>query len=370
MGRNIVLGFAGPGKVSKTSIEDLLGDYLAALPEDAEVRAIFPASDEYLSKTVLMLVDWAVDTDIPYEAIFDFETSKNKAILDDSAEDIEVDNVSLTLVNRLANAAKRGEEAKLVVAWGEDDEPVNRDATEKLVDLAHAKDIKVLDLTAALDDLRFDSEEEPEPEPEPEPARRPRRTTTRVGDTLKTKVDEPVAEEEKPRPRRGAPRKAASAAPEPAEAAEEESVEAEVSHARQKAQAAAETTPLEVGSDIVLHALIESFNLVKSLDTCHAAMTLKGRPEPSALTNLLREAIEKQSARTEVPEEKVDDASPRGGRPRSDGSPARKRTAAQRGKKQWQDEDGDWHDCGRGRPPKDVPLRTVDPKTGDVIDED
>lgn len=374
MGRNIVLGFAGPGKVSETSIKDLLKDYLKNYDE---VLAVFPTSDEYLSKTVLMLLDWAVDSKIPYEAIFDVETRKNKRILDESEEEFEVDNVSLALADRLVAARKDGDDARLIVAWGEDDEVVDRGATEKLVDLAQAKDLKVLDLTAGLDDLRFDSEEE-EPEPEPEPkSRRSRRTA---------KDDESPAEEEKPRARRGAPRKAAETPPEPVEDSGEESVEAEVSRARQKAQTATEATPRAEKDDVILTALIQARALVAGLDASHAAMTLNDDREPCELYKLLGQAIDKYTASAEpLPAglaAQIEDnrAHPErgqsrpernlGGRPRSDGSPARKRTAAQRGKKQWQDEDGDWHDCGRGRPPKDVPLRTVDPKTGDVIDED
>lgn len=346
MGRNIVLGFAGPGKVSETSIKDLLKDYLT---DYDEVVPVFPVSDEFLSKTVRMLLDWAVDNKLPYEAIWDYETRKNQAILDhELCTEFEVDNVSMALADRLVLAQKDGDDARLIVAWGEDEEAVDRSDTEKLVDLAQAKDLKVLDLTAALDDLRFDADEEPEPEPEPKP-RRTRRTAS---------ADEQPAEEERPtRARRGKPRKAAETAPEPVEDSGEESVEAEVSHARQKAETATEATPLAEGDDVVLDALLRSRALVTSLDAAHAAMTGRDEPVACELSRLLGRAIDKHTTNV-------------GGRPRADGSPARKRTAAQKGKKQWQDEDGEWHDCGRGRPPKDVPLRTVDPKTGDVIDED
>ena len=60
----------------------------------------------------------------------------------------------------------------------------------------------------------------------------------------------------------------------------------------------------------------------------------------------------------------------RGGRPRSDGTPARTRSPQQRGVKEWLNENGEWVKAGRGRLPKNVRTRTVDPKTGDVLSED
>lgn len=364
MGRNIVLGFAGPGKVSRNSIEDLLGDYLKKYDG---VLAVIPASDEYLSKTVLMLLDWAVDNKVSYEAIFDVETRKNKAILDESEEEFEVDNVSLALADRLVAARQNGDDARLIVAWGEDEEPVDRAATEKLVDLAQAKDLKVLDLTAALDDLRFDTEEEPEPEPEPK-TRRSRRTAK---DDEASTEESPV-EEEKPRARRGAPRKAAETRPEPVEDSGEESVEAEVSRARQKAQRAPEATPKPEKDDVILTALLQARALVTGLDASHAAMTLNDDREPCELYKLLGQAIEKYTQNAvgaADPEPEADKPTRRPGRPRSDGSSAQPRTAKQRGVKEWQDEEGEWHRAGRGRIPKDVEVRTVDPKTGDVIED-
>ena len=372
MGRKVLLGFAGPGKVSKNNVKDLLKDYLDLGPEDAkglpaypedadEIRVIIPAGDAYLTPTVKLLLEWTDEyAEFPYEAIYDEETRKNRVVLEHAEEMIEARNIGAALVERLVQGSKDGDEVTLIVAWGDEGD----DHTELMVDLALAKNITVKAVDQGMDDLVFGDPKDDEPESEPErPTRRGRR---------EAKEAEPESTEEKPRRRRGAPRKAAETSPEPAEGVVPGSVEAEVSHARQRAQKATDAAPVDTDGDIVLQALIASFNLVKSLDSCHAAMTLKGKPEPSALTNLLREAIEKQSGQTSASEEapESDDASPKGGRPRADGTPPRKRTAAQRGVKEWQDEEGEWHRLGRGRPPTDVPLRTVDPKTGDVISEE
>lgn len=367
MGRSVLLGFAGPGKVSDTNIDDLLTDYLE---DDDDVRVVVPASDEFLTKTLLQLLDWTVDSKIPYEAVFDAETDKNLDVLDHKLckNEIETRNVAMGLVNRLAEGKKDGDQAVLIVAWGDDGDA----NTEVLVDLAKAKDLRVLDITAGLDDkpsmedLNFGDEEEPEPKPEP----RRRRTAKDQDD------EQPAEEEEKPRPRRGAPRKAAETPSEPTEKAEPESVEAEVSHARQKAEKAAEA-PEE--DDVVLSALKASRWLAKSLDASHAAMTGRDEPVDSELTRQLERAIKLQigqqivKEKPESAEAEPDKPARRPGRPRSDGSPAQPRSAKQRGVKEWfdkdQGEDGEWVRAGRGRLPKDVEVRTVDPKTGKVIED-
>lgn len=378
MGRKILLGFAGPGKVSDNNIKDLLKDYLGFGEEDKkglptfaddvdEVRVIIPASQAMLTPTVERLWEWTdAYADLPYEVIYKGDADDIDVLLDRAEEAIKSRNVVATMVDRLIEGKKDGYEVSVIVAWGE----TGDDDTEMLVDLALAKELAVKGLDQGMDDLHFGSEAEPEPEPESEkPTRRTRRS---AAEAPPEEAVEDAVEEEKPRRRRGTPRKTAETAPEAAEAVQEESVEAEVSHARQRAQKAPEgtdATPIDTSDDIILQALIASFNVVKSLDSCHAAMTLRGKPVDSALTSLLRAAIEKHTAAPADPADAPEDTSPRGGRPRADGTPARKRTAQQKGVKEFQNEDGDWIRAGRGRLPKDVPVRTVDPKTGAVIEE-
>jgi len=379
MGRNILLGFAGPGKVTHNTVKDLLKDYLSlgdedskgvpAYPDDVdEIRVVIPAADKYLTKSVLLLLEWAADyAKLPYEAVWDFETDLNQQILDESDKEIEATNVGMALVDRLVEGQKNGDEVTLVVAWGDPGE-ASDEPTELLVDLAQAKGLAVKGIDQGMDDLNFGAD--PEPEPEEKPTRRGRRTAPPAD-----------AEEDKPRPRRGKPRESAEKPSEPAEAVQEESVEAEVSHARQKAQKPAETVP--ANDDEVLSALKAAFWLASSLDACHAAMTGRDEPVPSELTRQLERVLAKYQPLPAGLAAQIEDnrahpergqsrpertASSRGGRPRSDGTPAQPRSAAQKGRKQWQDEDGDWHNCGRGRPPKDAPLRTVD-KSGKVIED-
>jgi hypothetical protein len=369
MGRNILLGFAGPGKVTHNTVKDLLKDYLSlgaedtdgvpAYPEDVdEIRVVIPAGDKYLTPSVLLLLEWAADyAKLPYEAVWDFETDLNQEILDESDKEIEATNVSMALVDRLVEGVKNGVEVTLVVAWG-DPQAASDETTELLVDLASAKGLAVKGIDQGMDDLHFGVD--PEPEPEEKPTRRGRRT-----------APQPDAGEEKPRARRGKPRESAEKPSEPAEAVQEESVEAESSHARQKAQKAAEVTPRPEG-DVIMRALQDARWMVRSLDNTHAAMSGREEAVPCELHRKLEEAIEKYDVlrRTTAPAPEPEEPAPsRGGRPRSDGSPAQPRTARQQGKKEWQDEEGTWHRQGRGRIPKGVPTRTVDPKTEEVISE-
>ena len=364
MGRNILLGFAGPGKVSHTNAKDLLDDYVGfdgvddkGLPDFAEdvdtIRVVLPVSKDYLTDTVELLWEWADDyADLPYEAIFERETGENEGILKRADQVFTVRNVAAALVDRLVEGQKNGDEVALIVAWGDDGD----DATEMLVDLAKAKEIKVLDITAGLDDLSFGEDPEPEPEPEPEKPRR-RRTA---------KEPEPEQATEEPRPRRGKPRKAAETSPEPAEAAEPESVEQEVAHARQEAQKGTE-------HDVILSALIASQWLARSLDACHAAMSGRAEPVPSELSRQLERAIDLYTGqqKADEPEEPVEETPVKtAGRRRKDGSPAQPRTPAQRGVKEFLNDEGEWVRAGRGRLPAKTKVRFVDPKTGNVISED
>jgi hypothetical protein len=375
MGRKILLGFAGPGKVSDANIKDNLGDYLGFGKEDSEglptfgddvdeILVIIPASDALLTKTVERLWEWTdAYADLPYEVIYSGDADDIDIILKRSEQAVKARNVVAAMVDRLVEGTKDGYEVSLIVAVGEDG--LDRD-TEMLVDLAQAKGLMVKGLDQGMDDLQFDGE--PEPEPEPNPTRRSRRTAKDP-----EAVDETPTDEDKPRPRRGAPRKQAETSPEPAEDTQMESVEDEVSHARRKAEKPAEDAP----DDEVLSALKASRWLSQSLDACHAAMTGRTEPVPSELSRQIDRAIDKYTgAKPANAEEAEPEEKPRrtAGRPRSDGSPARKRTPAQRGVKEWfdeaQGEDGEWVRAGRGRLPRDVKTRTVDPKTGVVITED
>lgn len=358
MGRNILLGFAGPGEVSLNNVKDLLRDKLGLGPEDSkglptfpgdveEIRVVIPAAEAYWNPTLELLLEWTVAyADLPYEVVYDHETRENRQIIDEAEEAIPARNVSAAMIDRLVEGQNDGDDVKLIVAWGTDGD----DRTELLVDHALVKDIKVLDLTAGLDDLHIAGSGEPEPEPEPEekPTRRSRRTAKAA-----EPADKPAEEPVKP-PRRGKPRKAAEASPAPAVAATDGSVEEDVSRARQAAQKAT-----EVDDDPVRRALLAAAHYVAAQDAMYAARNVAEAIEPSPLSLLLAEAVEAYQPPKRGP-----------GRPRKDGSPAKARGPEDRAVKEWLTEDGEWVKAGRGRIPKGVHTRTVDPQTGEVLSHD
>lgn len=364
MGRNILLGFAGPGEVSAATAKDLLGDYLQLGPEDDKglpafadnvdsITAVVPVGEKYLTPTVELLLEWIDWADLPYEAVFDRETRDNRKILDDAEKAIEARNIGSVMIDRLVEGRKNGDDVALIVAWGE----AGDDYTEMLVDLAMAKEIPVLDINAGLDDAQPKLEElvfgsgKPEPEPEPEKPRR-RRTAKTAEPEEKVEATEP---DEEPKPsRRGRPRKVAETAPEATAAAESTSVEQDVAKGRQAAQ-----KPVSADDDVIRGALRAAAHFVTAHDAMAAAMNGSDDVKSSTLSTMLAEALEAYQPPV-----------PKGGRPRKDGTPAQPRTPEARAVKEWQNEDGEWIKAGRGRLPKGVHTRTVDPKTAEVLSED
>lgn len=367
MGRNILLGFAGPGEVSLTNAKDLLADHLQLGPEDKnglptypddvdEIRIVMPVADDYLTKTMELLLEWTLEyADLPLEVVYDEETRKNRKILDEADELIEARNVATAMIERLVTAKKNGDEARLIVAWGDDGD----DHTEMLIELASVKDIKVLDLTKGLDDLQIEGSE---PDPEPERPTRRRRTAEPEEAVA---VEEEPAEEAKPT-RRGKPRKAAETAPAAAEATDSGSLDEDVARGRQAAQKAAQPS----GDDVVRRALLAAAHFVAAQDTLYAARNVAEVIEPSPLSLLLAEAVEAYEPSSDGARPEPAAAKSAGGRPRRDGSPAQPRSPEGRAIKEWLNEDGEWVKAGRGRLPKGVHTRTVDPKTNEVLSQD
>jgi len=209
---SISVAFAGPADVTPEAIKALLNDYLGFGPDDAdgfpapsdrEIELIFPIREDHLSQGLLNVLAWSADVDLPYTAVVDKgkpPTAATSEYREDAAEVVPVANVNAQIVDLLAHAEGEG---VLVLLWGEGDDAGDED-TEMLLDLALAEKVKVVDLTAGLDDMTFaDEEPEPEPDPEPAPARRTRRSAAKA-----------EAEPEKPA-RRGSRRAAATEEAEP-----------------------------------------------------------------------------------------------------------------------------------------------------------
>lgn len=231
----ITLAFAGPADVTPEAIKALLNDYLGFGPEDAdgfpvpsdrEIELIFPLRADHLSQGLLNVLEWSADVDVPFLAVTDKAESNDAVneLSEDAVEVIKATNVNAKIIEMLAGAEGEG---VLVLLWGEGDDAGDED-TEMLLDLALAENVKVVDLTAGLDDMTF-ADEEPEPEPDPEPAKPARGRGRRAAAKEEPESTPEVAEEpvkprgsrrakpvdssagpvdEEPKPRRGRARKA------------------------------------------------------------------------------------------------------------------------------------------------------------------
>ena len=213
MSDNISIAFAGPADVTPEAIKALLNDYLGFGPDDAdgfpvpsdrEIELIFPIQKDHLSQGLQNVLEWSAYADLPYLAVIpkgESATEATSEYREEANEVFPVANVNAKIVDMLARAEGEG---VLVLLWGEGDDAGDED-TEMLLDLALAEKVKVVDLTAGLDDMTF-AEEEPEPDPEPvKPVRgRGRRAAAKEEPESAPEVTE---EPEKPA-RRGRSRKA------------------------------------------------------------------------------------------------------------------------------------------------------------------
>jgi hypothetical protein len=363
--KNVTFGFTGAAEVEPNNLKDLLDDKFGfgplvldpktrvkwpEWPEDIDaIDLAVPITEKQYTETVRMMLEWAEHVGINLTVFSDGSVDDRDDVFTD-AKVIDAKNANMALIDYLVDERSKGHEVYLIVTWGENGD----DHTEILVDLAHAAKIPVLALDRGLDDLEFKDTPEPEPEPEEERPRRGRRRSEPEEGTTDDAPDD--------RPRRGRARKTTETAPEPAETSSDESLETEVSRARMRAEKPADS-PEDAG-DVVMRALVDARRLVRSLDSCHAAMTRKEDIAPSALYQLIEEAIDTYRDQPAA-------AKKVGGRPRKDGTAAQPRTPAQRGVKEvWDDEAGSWKPAGRGRLPKDAKIRTVDPKTREVIEDD
>lgn len=430
--RRIALAFAGGGKASEENITHLLDDFIGItgvdadsvpiLPdeEDLEVYYAVPVSKDHFTPTVRSVVDWLDNTEQAYEVISDgsAEGRDIRPVLKNAEEVIEDSNVNAGIINWLEKAREDGLEPTLILAWGiEGEEP--DEASEILLDLATTSGIKVLDLTAGLDDLDYGEDEppaeEPEPAPEPEEEKPKRRGRARASLETEEKPLEVTPEPEEPakstRSRRTAP-KAAEEPPKPSVPAWEDEPETQQQvNAAVRAKVDEKSTDAEVAhADVHIKAisvlqeakkrsyspdLVSRFTVVSNPDLwpTHEAirkaalefagvidgLVPNGREKSLVLTNVEQAMFwaNAGTARGEVstpqdyPDSKEEPAEPSRsrGRPRADGTPAKPRTAADKAVTEWYDEeDAVWKRRGRGRIPKDAETRLVDPETGDVVE--
>lgn len=379
--RKIALAFAGPGETTVENAADLLNDHLGfgpadadglpEIPENLEFRLLFPVSEDHLSSGLQAVIDWTDTADIEYEAVIDpdaKQSRKVKAALKYAKHIHENPNVNSGLMDELRAADEEGFETWLVLLWGDDEN--GDDHAETLLDLASTYEIRALDLTKGLEDIAFAAEDEPlDKEPEPE---KPKRSKRKPREELR-QDDEPLADE----PVEDV--KTAYAAGQKGVTAEPGSLEEDVAQAKAKRDKAEPETKVDAALGIVAKAL----EVLQLTDRTNALLNVAGRVEYRPLTVALGEALETLQERLSAPQSGVgakpdpspsDDAEkPRRsrGRPRKDGTAAQPRSPEEKAVKEiWDDDEQDWVRAGRGRIPKGIKTRMVDPSTGEVVNED
>jgi len=403
--RRVTLAFAGPGESTLENTKALLNDFLGfgpedddgfpAIPDDADLDLdiYVPATDDHLTDGVEIIREWLDYADLAYNVITDKSTEQSRGVrrLIKNAEQVDSErNVNQALIDALRDAREDGRETSLILLYGEEGD----DNAEILLDLASSYEIRVLDLTAGLDDLDFGDEStrapapEPEPEPEPEKPSRRRRRAEPLDEEEQRLEDEPTPAP-KPAPRATRTRKAAPAK------AEEPSLETQVAQARAKVVQDDEESP----TDLVLRLCGELAEAIDKIGPDSRQKSVaKTRIEEGMLWALWHigrmgqpeawepaQAPEKPATRRRTtkaaapatepesePEKAAEDPAPsRGrGRPRNDGTPPQPRTPQDRAVMEiWDEDEEEWVPKGRGRAPKGVRTRLIDPKTGEIVTE-
>lgn len=394
------------------------------VPEGLDLCILLPASETHATDSVMGVFDWTEYADLNYEVVVDKETREAKKQSKDiksllkyanTGADDPVTDINRVMIESLQGAKSDGSEVYLFLFWGEEGD----ENAEVLLDLATTAGIPVKDVTAGLDDLSFDDPEESateEPEPELEPEERPRRGRRRQQEEskpLEDKEPEPEPEPEEPPKRRGRARKA-----EPEPDLQEQVAEAHAKRKQELADGANKTA--EDMDEVALASGGKDEIFVRALEIKHEAKARTIKPEviekfsafPASpeiaafeealrrvavdyahyLNELLPDSREKSLALTKVEEahlwarewvvrhaykhftqeaQEAQEQPSRGrGRPRKDGEPTRTRTAAEKAVTEiWDEDEEKWVRKGRGRVPKGVKTRLVDPKTGDVIED-
>lgn len=372
----ITIAFAGSGESSLENITELMDDLLH--DPDQDIRLIFPASKEHSNPNLNKVVEWADTAGFDFSVVSSPEARDGKVraakkSIELSIDGLESDEVNTDLVYSLLEDKKEDREAVLILLYGED---APGEVIEDLLEAALDAGIKVQDLTAGLDDIKFaDDEPEPAAEPEPEetPAPRGRRKTTAV---LEPEVEVPLEDTETPQEMAARVKEEIAAKKMAALANADANLES-------KRSAKVEDLPHDVQKASVLsNSVVQSEDLsaledvigwaaafMLATDESNAAVNLSAEVKPRPLTQALIEAKkwlqERHSTPSEVTESTESDETPSvvpedqggapkrsRGRPRADGTPAQPRDPNEPTVTVFEDEEGNLTKAGRGRPPK------------------
>jgi hypothetical protein len=374
----LVLAFAGPAEVSKDSVTDLLNDYIGIdhFTEEGfpafgrEVVVVIPVTDSHLTKGITTVIDWCFDVDLPYAAITASGRPKKAAtrtVLEDAERSTVVPNVNQAVVDYLTLAREKGNDAVLVLLYGENGD----ENSEALLDLALRGGVPALDLSAGLDDISFseDSDEaqpEPQPEPEPEPERPRRRRGKAAEEEPAQEASQAVIEDEQSADESVSPPARTSVDPGVQEALDI------VAIAHRLLLLEDERSALSNLTEVGLRPLTEM--LGAAYETLAAVLL---SPAPAAVPEEPQQAVEEPLQAVPEPEEpeaqdeeetRPSRRSP--GRPRRDGTPAQARKEEDFAVAYIRASDGTLRKAGRGRPRRGQERVLLTPSEIDKARED
>ena len=124
---HLVIGFFGSGEVSSEAVEGHLDDYLATQPDN--VTFVVPIVKTMWTDTLAAVVEYAIEHDIPYEAVHDEVSAKarnlSKYLKGATKTDLGA-RIGQKITNRLLAAGKENpENALLAIAWDDDDKELH-----------------------------------------------------------------------------------------------------------------------------------------------------------------------------------------------------------------------------------------------------
>lgn len=380
--RRVSLAFAGSGDTSIDNTKALLNDFLGFGPEDEEgfpevppdseldLHVYLPVTSDHLNDGLETVIDWLDYADLAYDTFVNGSTATRavKRVTANAENSDKVKNVNEALVRALRGDAEDGAEVYLVLLWGEEGD----ENAEILLDLASSYDVRALDLTQGLDDLDFGEQPTPhEPEPTKEPEPEPEKPTRR----RRTKAKAEPEPEKTPEPKPEKPT--------------EPDLQAQAAQYREALGSAAVAQAVHTLYEALDTFLVDGNEKTQAINRLQEALfwarlcqekneavggpeKAPEKPQKPATRRRTTKVADPAPKPVKEPEKPEDEESRRGrGRPRKDGTPAQPRTPEQRAITEiWDEDEREWVAAGRGRIPKGIPTRRIDPSTGAVVSED
>lgn len=157
--KGTTLGFIGTGDAAEGTIGPLLDDLIES--EGGAIKFIIPVSKQHLTDAMADVVAYAVEKEIPYEAVHDSAAAAmKKGTIKDALGGASKTHSITRLPGKVVSLLTNADNPKLLVLWDDEDEE-----SLKAVDKALENEIECRDLSEGLVKLEADTGEGGEEEP-------------------------------------------------------------------------------------------------------------------------------------------------------------------------------------------------------------